>query len=90
MPFKNFVIFLLKKGNFSLKFDKIYTEWPPTLESLHQKRPNFYLNPTPNDHFFSTKSHTKCPPSPPDTYYGKIVQETISWFIASNMMDGRL
>ena len=40
-----------RKGEFLLKFDKLYTEWPPVLRSLHQKRPNF-LNLTPNDPLF--------------------------------------
>ena len=44
-----------------VKFDKNYTKWPPILGSSHQKRPIFFY-PTPNDHLFSTKFCTECPP----------------------------
>ena len=59
-----FANFQLKKVHFhhrfSLKCDKIYTEWPSILESLHQKRPTFVGSHT-NDPLFSTKSYIECP-----------------------------
>ena len=48
-------------SKFSLKFNKIYTEWPPILGSSHQKGPFFFLDPTPNDPLFSMISYTEWP-----------------------------
>ena len=57
--FQKFCQFLVEKGEFSLKFDKIYTEWRHFLGSSHQERPNFFGSYT-NDPDFSTKPYTDC------------------------------
>ena len=53
--------FSAEKGEFSLKLDKIYTEWPPILGSLHQKRPNLFLKTHTQWPLFPTKSYTEWP-----------------------------
>ena len=67
----NFCQFSAEKGNFSLKFDNIYTKWPPMLESLH-KKVNFFRIPYPMTPFFIMfmKFYTECPffCSPVETY----------------------
>ena len=49
-----FCQFSAEKGKFSLKFDQIYTEWPPILTFSNQKRLTF-LDSTPNDPLVSKK-----------------------------------
>ena len=67
--FQKFCQFSAKNGNVSLKFDKNYTERPRVLGSSHHKRSNF-VDLTPNDPLFSTKSYTECSlfPSTVGTY----------------------
>ena len=59
--FQNFCQFSAEKGEFLLKFDKIYPEWPPILRSLRLGRPNFFEFHTKRSLFFYEILHRMTP-----------------------------